>query len=241
MTPHASALVQWAIPGLAVIVVALVGVGIRRTSEARQAAWFALVAGGWLAASAALGWLGFFADFESRPPHVLLLMIPTLGLPFLLGFSRVGSALSQATPLALLIGFQAFRLPLELVMHQAALEGTMPMQMTYTGSNFDIVTGVSALVVGLLAARGRAPRWLLFGWNLLGSALLVTILVVAVLSLPTFQAFGSAPERVNTWVAFFPFVWLPAGLVSAAVLGHLLLWRRLLSGGMRGRALSPIS
>ena len=132
-------------------------------------------------------------------------------------------------------------MPLELVMHQAAREGTMPAQMTYTGGNFDIVSGVSAILVAALAARGLAPRWLLVAWNALGSVLLVTILVIAVVSLPTFAAFGSDPARLNTWVAYFPFVWLPAGLVSAAVLGHVLLWRRLWSRGMRGRALRPLS
>ncbi len=145
------------------------------------------------------------------------------------------------SPLAILIGLQSFRLPLELVMHQAAREGTMPVQMTFTGSNFDIVTGATALLVALLAAFGRAPRWLVFAWNVLGSVLLVAILAIAVASLPAFAAFGREPERLNTWVGFFPFVWLPAGLVSAAVLGHVLLWRRLSARGMRGRALEPLS
>lgn len=117
----------------------------------------------------------------------------------------------------------------------------MPMQMTYTGSNFDIVSGVTALLVGALAAYELAPRWLLLAWNVLGSGLLVVILVIAVASLPRFALYGSEPVRLNTWIAYFPFVWLPAGLVSAAVLGHVLLWRRLWSHGMRGRALRPLS
>ena len=105
----------------------------------------------------------------------------------------------------------------------------MPAQMTYTGNNLDIVTGTSALVVAALAAWDLAPRWLLLAWNALGSLLLVAILVIAVASLPAFAAYGSEPVRLNTWIAYFPFVWLPAGLVSAAVLGHVLLWRRLWS------------
>jgi hypothetical protein len=233
MTPHTSALVTAAVPALALVVAVLVGLAIRRTTDQRRAAWFALGVSGWLAFSAALGLSGFLAHFEALPPRLLLLLVPTLALPFALGFSRTGSALSGA-PLAWLVGFQAFRLPLELVMHQAALQGAMPPQMTYTGNNFDIVTGVTAIVVGALAARGLAPRWLIAAWNALGSLLLVVILVIAVASLPAFGAFGHAPERLNTWVAYFPFVWLPAGLVSAAVLGHVLLWRRLLTHAMRG-------
>jgi hypothetical protein len=80
----------------------------------------------------------------------------------------------------------------------------------------------------------------LLAWNALGTVLLVTILVIAVASLPTFGLFGRKPEQLNTWVAYFPYVWLPAGLVSGAVLGHVLLWRRLLTHGMRGRALAQL-
>jgi hypothetical protein len=240
MTPHASTLVRLGIPALALLVVVLVGLGVLREAGRRRALLFALGSAAWLAFAAALGLSGFLTDFGGMPPRLLLLLGPTVALPFLLAFSHVGTKLVDA-PVALLIGFQAFRLPLELVMHQAAREGTMPTQMTYTGSNFDIVTGVSAILVALLAARGLAPRWLLLAWNALGSTLLVTILVIAVVSLPAFAAFGSEPARLNTWVAYFPFVWLPAGLVSAAALGHVLLWRRLWSHGMRGRALRPLS
>jgi hypothetical protein len=164
-----------------------------------------------------------------------------LGLPVLLARSRVGTALGHELPLGLIVLFQSFRLPLELIMHRAAREGTMPPQMAFSGYNFDIVTGVTALVVGSLALFGLAPRWLLLAWNALGTTTLVAILAIAVASLPQFRAFGSEPAQVNTWIAYFPFVWLPAGLVGGAVLGHVILWRRLLSRGMRGRALAAIS
>jgi hypothetical protein len=237
--PNASLFVRLAIPGLALIVVACVGVAIRIFAGGRSAGRFALAAGAWLALTAALALSGFLSDFDAKPPHMLVMLVPTLALPCLLAFSRIGTTLASSMPVALLVGFQSFRLPLELVMHRAAAEGTMPLQMTYTGSNFDILTGVSALVVGAVAAHGWAPRWLLLTWNALGTGLLFAILAIAVASLPTFRAFGNEPGRINTWIAYFPFVWLPAGLVSAALLGHLLLWRRLLSGGIRARALAP--
>lgn len=233
-TPAASTLVTWGIPGLALLVVALVGIAIFRFADRQSAVWYAFGAGAWLLATGALGQTGFLAGGGGLPPRFVVVMVPMFALPVLLGVSDVGKRLSNA-PFALLVGFQAFRLPLELVMHQAAIDGTMPEQMTYTGMNFDIVTGATALLVAVLAARGLAPRWLLWAWNALGTLLLVAILIIAVASLPAFAAFGREPAQVNTWVAYFPFVWLPAGLVSAAVLGHVLLWRRLLSCGMRGR------
>src|SRR5260221_14031303 len=92
MTPHASPLVRIFIPALAVLVVALVGVAIRRTSGGRRAALFALAASAWLAFSAALGLSGFLTHFEVVPPRLLVLLAPTIALPFVPGFSPTGTA-----------------------------------------------------------------------------------------------------------------------------------------------------
>ena len=238
MAPHASWLVRAGIPALALLVLALITTAVWRTSGPRVGARFGAAAVAWLALTGLLGGSGFLANFEGRPPRLLLVLLPALALTVLLGTSRWGRALASL-PLPVLIGFQAFRLPLELVMHQAALDGAMPPQMTYTGHNFDILTGASAVAVALLAARRRAPRWLVLLWNALGSALLLAVVAIAVVSLPVFQVYG--PQAVNTWVAYFPYVWLPAGLVTGALLGHVVLWRRLLAHGMRGRAFAPAS
>ena len=125
MTPHASTLVRLGIPTLALLVVALVGLGVLRVTGPRRALWFALGSALWLAFAAALGLSGFLTHVDGVPPRFLLLLGPTIALPFWLGFSGIGSALSNA-PVALLVGFHAFRLPLELIMHQAARDGTMP-------------------------------------------------------------------------------------------------------------------
>ena len=121
-------------------------------------------------------------------------------------------------------------------MHRAASAGIMPPQMTFTGLNFDIATGISALLVASLAARGLASRAMIVAFNLLGTTLLVVIGAVAIASLPAFEAFGSDPSLVNTWVTEAPFVLLPAGLVSSALFGHLLLWRWLARSSAPGSA-----
>jgi len=43
--------------------------------------------------------------------------------------------------------------------------------------------------------------------------------------MPMIKAYGE--YRVNAQVADPPFVWLPGVLVQAALLGHLLVWRKL--------------
>lgn len=232
MSPRmrASLLVTFGIPLIAIAVVSLVIAAVFRSAPAveRRRRLTLVVAGvaTWLSLTAGLALLGFYADFEARPPRALFLMIPTIALPIVLGLSRIGKDLAMRLSVPMLVGFHMFRVPLELVMHVAAREGTMPEQMTFTGWNFDILTGLTALAL-VVGFSNRIPRRLAIAWNLLGTGFLVAIGVIAVASLPLFHAFGTAPHELNTWVAFFPFVWLPAALVSSALLGHVVLFRRL--------------
>ncbi|MEM9728076.1 MAG: hypothetical protein AAF997_05780 [Myxococcota bacterium] len=180
----------------------------------------------WMAITAALASSGVLADFAERPPPMMVLMGFVFVASVALAFSPFGTQLARGLPLAWLIGFQGFRLPLELVMHWAAEEGVMPVQMSYEGRNPDILTGVTAIFVAWMLMKGWGTRRTPWLWNILGTGLLINILVVAILSLPTFARWG--PDQVNLWITHTPFVWLPTVLVPFALIGHLLLWRRLL-------------
>jgi hypothetical protein len=188
----------------------------------------------WMTAWALVARTGALLRFDHRPPPMMLMMAATGAAGIAIGASPLGARLSRL-PLAALVGFQAFRLPLELVMHRAARAGVMPPQMSFEGWNFDVVTGATALVVAALLLAGRAPRWLVVGWNVLGIALLVNIVTIAVASTPVFHAFGTAPGAVNTWVGVAPFVWLPTVFVACAIAGHIVLTRRLLADAQRAR------
>ena len=50
-----------------------------------------------------------------------------------------------------------FRSPLELAMHRAAVARVMPIALSYGGCNFDIVTGVAAIVRRRARRRRSAP------------------------------------------------------------------------------------
>jgi len=110
-------------------------------------------------------------------------------------------------------------------MHRAYTEGVMPIQMSYSGRNFDILAGVTAIPVAWALSLGIGGRRLAFAWNILGAVLLVNIIVIAAASTPFIGAFG--PDALNTFVAYPPFIWLPAVLVLTAVTGHLLIARAL--------------
>jgi hypothetical protein len=106
----------------------------------------------------------------------------------------------------------------------------MPEELSYSGYNMDIATGAGALVLSIAMAAGqKVPRGLLWAWNLWGCWCLAVIVFLAVASSPAVRLFGEVPH-VNTWVMFLPYVWLPVVLVTAALFGHIVMTRALVSG-----------
>ncbi len=181
----------------------------------------------WFLSTAWIARLGLLNDFSTMPPRVVLVFLPTIIGVCLIAFSRIGKSVANYS-VAFLIGFQSFRIIVELLIHQAVSEGIAPPQMTWSGLNFDIVTGITALL--LIPFANKLPVWAVHVWNTMGFGLLLLVVVVAILSMPTaFQQIG--PD--NTWVAHFPFVWLPVGLVSFALMGHIILFRKMLAIGRR--------
>jgi len=239
-------LVTLGIPALALLVVLLLTLGVARARHREPAlprpGAVAAVLGIWAAVCLGLAELGVFARFDGRPPPPFaLLLVSTIAATVSFGRSRFGERLARGLPLWLLVAAQCFRLPLELVMHRAASAGTMPVEMSFSGYNFDILSGSTALLLAIGLAKGQLGQKAAKIWNVCGLLLLINILVIAVLATPLFHAFG--PRHLNLWVADAPFVLLPVILVPAALLGHLLIFHKLaqLEREAQSGRLSPIS
>ena len=226
MTMSASPLVVWAMASLAILVAVLVIVAVWiSTRAALTTSITAVMVLALMAAQYAIASTGVLRGWDRRPPPLVLLIAVTVALTLGFAFSRLGANIAARTSWALLIGSQVFRFPLELTMHRASTEGVMPVQMSYSGYNFDIITGIGAFVVSSLFVIGRGSRRVVIVWNAAGLCLLVNIVAIAIASLPLFRAFGE--DRLNVWVTYPPFVWLPGILVPFALLGHVLVWRKL--------------
>lgn len=231
--PPPDVLSQLGIGGLAVLVacawVAICSRGVP-ARIARLGAFAAIV----MAASAVAAWSGALTRFDRVPPPMALLIVTVLAVPTIAGLSPFGRSIAMQTPLALFVELQIFRLPLELVMHHAGNSGVMPPELSFSGYNFDIVTGIGAAAIGAMLARGAAvPRALLWVWNIWGIYCLLAIAAIAVATSPMVRAFGDDPKHVNSWVLYFPYVWLPVVLVSVAVFSHVIVTRALLSKAPR--------
>lgn len=194
---------------------------IALTSGREAAIRAAMILALWMASTAALALTGVLGHWQ--PPRmlgifasILLFLVWATRQPWT---ERLGNL-----PVAWLIGFQSFRIIVEWLLHLAVEEGFANPAMTWTGTNYDIVAGVSALLLAPFAHR-LSPRTLQT-WNVSMAAVLLITVVSANLSAPTpFRQIGGDPP--NTFISLFPFVWLPAVLVTSAWLGHLVLFRRL--------------
>ena len=180
----------------------------------------------WLAAMAAAALSGLLGRFDLRPPPIVIWFASMVVMTLALAWSPFGKRFADKLPFVALIGFQAFRLPLELVMHRAAVAGIMPNVMSFTGYNFDIVTGATALPLALYAWRRPLPRWLIALWNVTGQILLFVVAAVAFAASPVFRAFGD--KELNVWVTQFPYAWI-AVMVAAALFGHVVTLRKLMA------------
>jgi hypothetical protein len=225
-------LVTIGIPGIALALSALFVVATWRTGEGMDPAARrrrTILAGAgiaiWLAAQAAAALSGWLGRFDVRPPPMVIWFASMIVMTLALAWSPFGRRFADKLPFVALIGFQAFRLPLELVMHRAAVAGIMPNVMSFTGYNFDIVTGATALPLALYAWRRPLPRWLIVLWNVTGQILLIVVAAVAFAASPVFRAFGD--DQLNVWVTQFPYVWI-AVMVAAALFGHVVTLRKLI-------------
>ena len=182
---------------------------------------------GWLGLCAFLAVSGrLLADVEAVPPLLLqYVSLPAMAVVVLLSlWSRTGPFLDRI-PADWLVSFQAFRIPMGLILSGLAAQDVVHPRLTYRGYNFDIAAGVGALLLGYLMHKRRAAPPTVLVFNLMGLGLLGVMLALSLLSLPTpFQYFRGGPSlRV---VFHVPFVWLPGFALPVALLGHLLSLRK---------------
>jgi hypothetical protein len=174
----------------------------------------------WLAATAAIASTGWLWEATAMPPRIVLLVAPTMvGMIIFARSAKVKTLLDAVSP-AWIVGFQAFRIVMELILWQLFRAQIIPVQMTFEGLNADILVGITAVPVAYLLARKRISPTVLVAWNVVSMAVLLNIVVVSTLSSPVpFRTFMNEPA--NTIILSFPFVWLPTVVVPIAFLGHI--------------------
>jgi hypothetical protein len=180
----------------------------------------------WLILLGILSTHGFFSDFSRLPPRLLIALLTPL--PFVLLFMR-----SKATRQFLLciqpqwiIYLQSFRILVEIALWLLVRNGSLPVQMSFEGQNFDILVGLFAFPVGYYCYIKKTwPPVTVLIYNIAGLIILLNIVTIAALSLPTpLRVFYNQPD--SSLITTFPFIYLPGLLVPLAYTLHIVsLWQ----------------
>lgn len=198
-----------------IFVYAIVRAGIQQTAAKLLVAFLFF----WFVLQSILAYAGFFQNFEVVPPRTFAFG-PMPFFVLALGYLIFARKFISSLPLTVLTWIHVIRIPVELCLLWLNQNGLVPVEMTFEGRNFDILSGLSAPIIYFLAFRnGRVNRTLLIVWNLVALALLTNIVTIAILAFPSpLQMVGL--KQPNIGVTYFPYVWLPSIIVPIVFFCH---------------------
>ncbi len=175
---------------------------------------------GWLAIQFAIDQTGFYLS-SALPPRIPLLMIlPVFLFTGIFLFWKRNSEVLHAIPIYIPIAYQSFRAVIEVLFYFTFLQGILPIQVTFEGANYDVLLGISAIVMGFYAYRSSASKKILIAWNFLGIGVILFAAFTFVTSLyfPEFWGTGGFSDRF----IHFPFLLLPSFFMPSAIFMHVL-------------------
>jgi hypothetical protein len=177
----------------------------------------------WMIVQSLIAWTGAYIDHESVPPKLMLGMIPVFLSIFALLILPGGRKWLRSLNLKALTLVHVVRIPVEIALYLLAGYGLISHLQTFEGWNFDIVCGITAPIIFLLAFGKNNQvknKRLLLGWNIVCLLLLINIIVISVMALESpFQCLSM--DQPNVAMMYFPFNLLPMVIVPIVIISHL--------------------
>lgn len=158
---------------------------------------------------------------KSLPLGPLFLLV-AMAVPLSVSLSSYGARLALGLSVNALVVFQGVRLPMELILHQWVLQGTVPTNVSWNGNNWDVVTGILALCV---APFVKKHRWMAWSFNIFGIVMLCNLLFVLVMSSPISFGWHVSPSMKLTY--HLPYFLISPIYLGSIAAGHLILTRAL--------------
>lgn len=185
----------------------------------------------WLLIQSVLGWAGFFENTESLPPRIMAFgILPNLIAMIVAFRTKKGRDLIDRINLKTLTWMHTIRIPVEITLTLLYHAGLVSVLMTWEGTNWDILSGLSAPVIALIAfGGGEVKKKLLLIWNVIALVLLLNVVITAALAFPS-PIQQLAFDQPNLAILSFPYNLLPAVVVPIVMFGHFVAIRRLRKG-----------
>jgi hypothetical protein len=185
----------------------------------------------WLIVQSALALKGIYSsNTGTMPPRILVLgILPAFICIACLFITKRGISFIDSLSLKHLHYVHVVRVPVEIVLYFLAAQKVIPELMTFTGRNFDILAGLTApLIVMVAFTQTAVHKRLLLVWNFACLALLINIIVHGLLSAPS-PLQQLAFDQPNIAILHWPFSLLPTFVVPVVLFCHLASIRKLMS------------
>ncbi len=180
----------------------------------------------WMCLQSAVALSGFYLVTNTLPPHFILVAAPPLLLIAGLFLTGAGRRFLDSMDLKWCILLHSIRILVELNLYWLFLYKQVPALMTFEAGNLDILIGITAPIIWWAYSRGHIGRTGLLIWNSISLLSVLNAFARAMLSAPfRFQRF--AFDQPTIAIFTFPFILLPAFIVPAAILCHLVVFRKL--------------
>jgi hypothetical protein len=185
-----------------------------------------LILGFWIVIQSLASLLGFYLETSGFPPRFILLLLPPVLLILCLFLLPVGRVFIDSLDTKRLVLIHAIRVFVEIVLFWLFIYKMIPINMTFEGQNFDIISGLTTPFIYYFGyAKNKIHRNILLAWNFICLGLLVNVVINSILSSPfSFQKFGL--DQPNIAILYFPFSLLPAVVVPLVLFSHLVLIRK---------------
>lgn len=182
----------------------------------------------WLVLQAIMGVAGFYVNSQTTPPRLIFMLLPTIILMVFLFNLKKGKAFIDSLNLKYLTLLHSVRILVEIVLMQLFIANAVPQVMTFEGRNYDILSGISALVIFYFGyIKHKLNRKIILAWNIICLLLVINVMVYGILSAPSILQQLNF-DQPNIAVSHFPFVWLASFIVPVVVFSHLVAIRRYL-------------
>jgi hypothetical protein len=181
----------------------------------------AIALGLWLAVAVGIGVSGALRG-ASAPLLVGVIWLLTVAVMVVYATNRTLRTWSRTIDMRVLILFHSVRFIGAAFFLLNAVQGRLPQSFSIAGERSGIVVAALALVVAVTAVPVRSARqwWIVLGWNLIGLASILRVLVAG-------MELGLADMQQMTPLTEWPLNLLPTFLVPLVISSHLVIFSRL--------------
>lgn len=181
----------------------------------------------WMVLLSILALSGFFKAYEVVPPRLLLAVAPPVLLSIVFPFTKPGKRMVANANMQSLTLIHSLRLVVEAVfLYGLAQAGYVSHLVTFEGRNFDIIPGITAILIWWVFFKKKLINKKVFlFWNVLSLSILLFTISQALLSSPLpFQLFSF--EQPTVAIFHFPFILLPGFVAFVMIFSHIIAFHK---------------